>query len=158
MAMLCLGIDPGTQVMGYGLVERLPRPRLVEAGTIRARRGDTLERRLALLYAELDGLLGLHCVERAALEHAYVGRNVQSAIAIGAARGIALAALGKRRVPVESLMVPKLRQRMVGRANASKADAAAAVGAMLGIDVSGAPADVTDALLLALGCRLRDAA
>lgn len=150
--MLVLGIDPGSQVMGYGLVERLARPRLVEAGTIKARAGQPLEARLAFLQAEFDLLLGQHPIEHAAIEHAFVRANVQAALVLGAARGIVLASLARRRIPVVSLMVPALRARFTGRLSATKADAAAAVGAALGIDTGGAPSDATDALLLALGC------
>jgi crossover junction endodeoxyribonuclease RuvC len=152
--MLVLGIDPGTKVMGYGLVERLPRPKLVEAGTIRAPRSGDLPERLAFLQGELDLLLGQFPIERAAIEHAFFGRNVQSAIVLGAARGIALASLARRRIPVASIMVPALRAKITGRKGATKAEAAAAVSVLLGIDTNGAPSDATDALLLAIGCEL----
>lgn len=152
--MIVIGIDPGTKVLGYAIVDRSPTPALIDAGVIKARATDAMSLRLALIQGELDRLLGEHAIEHAAVEHAFVGKGAQAAIAVGAARGIVLASLGRRRIPVQQFMVPNLRARMGLSKQATKESVAAYVGKILRIDTSTAPLDATDAMLLALGAQI----
>jgi crossover junction endodeoxyribonuclease RuvC len=153
--MLVIGLDPGTKVLGYAIIERTPAPRFVDGGIIKAKAARPIEERLAFLQGELDVLLGEHTVERAGVEMAYVGKGPQAALAVGCARGIVLASVGRRRIALENFAVPNLRARFCGSRSATKEQVRDVVGRMLRQDFAGAPLDMTDAVLLALAVSIQ---
>src|SRR5512137_2820650 len=99
--MLTLGIDPGTAITGYGLVEgRGDRLTLVECGIITTPAGAPLPRRLYALHAGLTRLVQEHHPESAAVEELFFARNARTALAVGHARGVVLLALTAVDVPI----------------------------------------------------------
>src|SRR5205823_11920232 len=95
--MIVLGIDPGTASTGYGVVHgEGSRLRALASGVIRTRAGLALERRLVEVHGRIGELLDRFGPEAIAVEELYFGANVQTAFAVGQARGVALLAAGER--------------------------------------------------------------
>ncbi|MCC6465340.1 MAG: crossover junction endodeoxyribonuclease RuvC [Planctomycetes bacterium] len=144
-----LGIDPGTRIAGWACVERRgPRLHLVEAGVIRTK-GDDPAARLACLHAGLLDVarrLGPHV---AAIEEAFAGRNQRTALKIGEARGVALAAAGAAGLQVTGYAPRSIKQAVTGNGGADKDQVARMVALLLGRNVDG-PSDCTDACAVAI--------
>ncbi|MGH7150520.1 MAG: crossover junction endodeoxyribonuclease RuvC [Planctomycetota bacterium] len=147
-----LGIDPGTRVSGYGILEVSTRgPRYRASGTIRSpHAGATPGDRLRALR---DGLLQVfrkHRPDVVALETPFVGRNVRSALRIGEARGVILLTASEAGVPVHEYAPAEVKRSVVGHGGASKPQVASLVQVWLGLPSPPRPADAADALGLAL--------
>ena len=146
-----LGIDPGTAVMGYGALRWVGRrPRIVEAGTIEAKRGRELPERLAFLLGGLEDVLDATGPAVVVVERAFIGRNVQTALRLGEGRGIVLASAARRGLVVAEVTPAEVKRALVGNGQAEKSQVAAMVGRELEVDLDGSPADTTDALAVAL--------
>jgi len=151
-----LGIDPGSRVTGWGVVEREGSAfRHVGSGTIGLPTGDGLEARLALLHEECRRLLAAWTPSAVVLERAFVARNVQSAFRLGEARGAVLAAVGAAAIPLHEYAPAAVKLATAGHGAAPKDAVGRGVVAQLGIDGPLAP-DASDALALAL-CHLQQA-
>ncbi len=146
-----LGIDPGTRVLGYGLVcGSAHAPRLVEAGVLRTRAQLDLAARLHHLLTGLEELIAELRPDVVVVERAFAGRNVQSALRLGECRGLALALAARAGARVEELSPAQAKRSLVGSGAATKGEVARMVGARLGIDTAAGGLDATDALALAL--------
>jgi crossover junction endodeoxyribonuclease RuvC len=178
--MRILGIDPGTVVVGFGCVEQagaagpsappalppmalrvgnLVRPgggggpvRLVEAGALRLPRRAPLSERLHELAAGMRALLERLAPAEVALEEAFFGKSVQSALRIGEARGVVLAEAARRGVPVFQFAPARVKRVVAGNGAAGKEAIARMAAQWLGLARPPMPRDVTDALAVAL-CR-----
>ncbi|MCC7509862.1 MAG: crossover junction endodeoxyribonuclease RuvC [Planctomycetes bacterium] len=145
-----LGVDPGTRVVGWAVVQQQGRSfRLVACGAIRAR-GETLEQRLAMIHAGLLDAARLHSAAEAAVEEVFAGKNMKSALAIGQGRGVALAALGTAGLTVSSYAAKVIKRAVTGNGSASKDQVARMVALQLGLARPPEPADITDACAVAL--------
>ncbi|MEO2093473.1 MAG: crossover junction endodeoxyribonuclease RuvC [bacterium] len=148
---IILGIDPGTRVCGYGaIVEAADGPRLLAAGVLRPTGGRDVPLRLASLRRETDRLLERLRPKVVVVESAFAAVNVQSALRIGEARGVILAAAALTGARVEQYAPAVAKKTLIGNGNASKEQTAAIVANMLGLAEPPEPLDVTDALSLAL--------
>ncbi|MBI4329256.1 MAG: crossover junction endodeoxyribonuclease RuvC [Chloroflexi bacterium] len=149
--MRVLGIDPGTVVMGYGVLDLLAdEVSLVESGVLRASPRLPLPQRLLHLQQGLDALLDRLVPEAVAVERPFVARNVRSAFAIGEARGIALLAAAKRGLPIAEYPPARVRSEVSGYGGSDKAQVARVLGLQLGVSLEGSRLDATDALAVAL--------
>jgi crossover junction endodeoxyribonuclease RuvC len=155
--MMICGLDPGLQRTGYGIIE--PRPRgemkIVDAGLIRSNPDDPLPDRLMQLYDELSRLLGEHKLEAVAVEELYSHyAHPRTAILMGHARGIILLAARRHNLQVMNLSATKIKKALTGSGHAGKLQIQSAVFARFKIkaDSDKVPADVTDALAIALCC------
>ncbi len=157
--MIALGIDPGTAVCGFGVVA-LDRGalRLVDAGCIRTDADETDAERLRRLHAALRTIVAEHRPERIAIERLFFQRNVQTAMTVGQARGVALLAASEAGVPIDEPTPNEVKQAVCGNGAADKRQVAAMVERLLGISLERVPDDATDALALAIGCAYRAAA
>ena len=91
--MIILGIDPGTAMLGYGLIERVgPRLRAIDYGVIATPSDMPLPQRLAAIHMELTDLIALHAPVLMGVERLFFTKNVQTAFAVGQARGVVLLA------------------------------------------------------------------
>lgn len=145
-----LGLDPGTRRAGWGAIVVAPGgPRLVACGTLDAPRARPPAERLAFLADALEVLLERLRPRVVALEGAFAARNVQSALRIGEARGIVLAAAARRGIEVDEIAPASAKRAVVGHGAASKDQVAAMVAQLLGARLE-TPLDATDALALAL--------
>ena len=151
--MLILGVDPGLQRTGYALVEAgggRP-PRLVEAGVVRADAKQALEVRLRDIHQGLRDVLDEFAPDVMAVEQLFsTYAHPRTAILMGHARGVIFLAAGEADVPVESYAPNRVKQAVTNSGHAGKQQVGRAVQAALGLATVPEPADVTDALAIAL--------
>jgi crossover junction endodeoxyribonuclease RuvC len=148
-----MGIDPGTATCGFGVVElRDGTLRLVDAGVIRTGPDETDAARLSRLHAALSGLLAEHRPERIGVERLFFQRNVQTAMAVGQARGVALLVAAQAGLPVDEPTPNEVKQQICGNGSADKVQVASMVARLLSVPLDGVPDDATDALAVAIGC------
>jgi len=151
-----LGIDPGSRLTGWGVVElRGADFRHVASGTIVLAPSDPLGVRLARLHAECRRLLAAWAPAAVVLERAFLARNVQSAFRLGEARGAVLAAAGGTATPLHEYAPATVKLATVGHGQADKRAVGRGIALRLGL---AAPpgTDAADALALAL-CHLQQA-
>jgi crossover junction endodeoxyribonuclease RuvC len=154
--VIALGIDPGTARCGFGVVALDEgRLRLIDAGVIRTETGETDADRLQSLHAALLQLLGLHQPQRVGVERLFFQRNVQTAMAVGQARGVALLVAAQAGLIVDEPTPNEVKQAVCGNGAADKEQVAAMVARLLGVSLDGVPDDATDALAVAIGCAYR---
>lgn len=157
--MITLGIDPGTAICGFGLVSLDgPRLRIVDAGVIRTPAAASDAVRLHQLHASLSQLMAEHRPARVGIERLFFQRNVQTAMAVGQARGVALLVAADARVAIDEPTPNEVKQAICGNGSADKQQVAAMVERLLGLSLAGVPDDATDALAIAIGCAYRAAA
>ncbi|RMH03836.1 MAG: hypothetical protein D6702_04640 [Planctomycetota bacterium] len=147
-----LGVDPGTRIAGWGVVvEEAPgRLRRLASGVWRLDRRQPAAVRLARLQELAAAALREWRPDRLALEAAFFGRNARSALRLGEARGVILAAAAAAGVEVVELPPALVKRRVGGGGAVSKEGLAALVAAQLGFEPRSGPADETDALAVAL--------
>ena len=149
--MRVLGIDPGTAILGWGVVEQDGgRLQAVAYGAIRTPSHMAGEGRLNLLYDGLGAILNEYRPERAAVEELFFGHNVKTAIHVGQARGVCLLALAKAGVPFAELKPSEVKLAVAGYGAADKTQIERMVVKLLGLDQVPKPDDVADALAIAL--------
>jgi crossover junction endodeoxyribonuclease RuvC len=154
--VIALGIDPGTARCGFGVVALDDgRLRLVDAGVIRTEMSGSDADRLRALHLALTQLLGLHQPQRVGVERLFFQRNVQTAMAVGQARGVALLAAAEAGLLVDEPTPNEVKQAVCGNGAADKGQVAAMVARLLGVAMDGVPDDATDALAVAIGCAYR---
>ena len=144
---------------GFGVVSLDEgRLRLVDAGVVRTdpARGDAA--RLAELHAALSQLMVLHRPQRVGVERLFFQRNVQTAMAVGQARGVALLVAAQAGLAVDEPTPNEVKQAVCGNGAAEKSQVAAMVARLLDVTLDGVPDDATDALAVAIGCAYRGAA
>lgn len=152
--MRILGIDPGSLVTGYGVVDyRGTKPLLVDAGVIRLNGKTPLEDRLVELEAELDTLVGETKPDICAVEQLYAHYNhPRTAILMGHARGVILLVARRRGVRVEQFAANRVKISVSGHGHASKSQMQKAIQAQWKLAKPPEPPDVADALAVALCC------
>ncbi len=156
--VIALGIDPGTATLGFGVVALEDgRLRLVDAGCIRTSSSQTDAERLRQIHQSLALLLDEHRPQRIAIERLYFQRNVQTAMTVGQARGVALLVAAQRGLPIDEPTPNEVKQSVCGNGSADKQQVATMVARLLGVNLAGVADDATDALALAIGCCYRAA-
>jgi crossover junction endodeoxyribonuclease RuvC len=144
---------------GFGVVAlHEGRLRLVDAGVVRTSSNDEDAVRLRQLHEAIGRLLGEHRPARVGIERLFFQRNVQTAMAVGQARGIALLAVAQAGLPVDEPTPNEVKQAVCGNGAADKRQVAAMVERLLGVRLGSVPDDATDALAIAIGCAYRAAA
>lgn len=154
--MFVLGIDPGLTATGYGLVRSGNPERAVSAGVIRTSPDLPLAERLALLFDGLTGLISEHRPEVVALETVFTNRNLNTAISVGRASGVAILAAARAGLQVSEYAPTAVKAAVTGDGTARKQAVGAMVARLLHLDAPPSPADAADALAVAL-CHLRSA-
>jgi crossover junction endodeoxyribonuclease RuvC len=150
--VIALGIDPGTATCGFGVVSLLDgRLRLLDAGVIRTPADETDASRLRQLPAALAALVTQHQPQRVGVERLFFQRNVQTAMAVGQARGVALLVAAEAQLPVDEPTPNEVKQAICGNGAADKRQVAAMVARLLALSLDGVPDDATDALAVAIG-------
>jgi crossover junction endodeoxyribonuclease RuvC len=157
--VIAIGIDPGTATLGYGVVALESNTlRLVDAGVVRTAAVQTDAERLSALESALGSLVAEHRPDRMAVERLFFQRNVQTAMAVGQARGVALLVAAHHSLPVDEPTPNEVKQAVCGNGAADKRQVAAMVSRLLNVTLRGATDDATDALAAAIGCLYRAAA
>ncbi len=149
--MVTLGIDPGTANTGYGVVARRGgRLAALDGGVIETRAGTAPERRLATIFAAIEALLDEHAPDAVALEDLYFGANVQSAFAVGQARGVVMLAAGRRGIPCSGYTPQQVKGAVCGNGRADKGQVIRMVQTLLALPHPPAPDHAADALAVAV--------
>ena len=148
--MRILGIDPGSRHCGFGLVvaER-GRTRYLASGRITLPTAVHLSERLSRLHDGLAEMITRHAPDSAAVEKVFFAKNVKSALSLGQARGVVLAALASAGIPVQEYSALEIKKAVVGYGRADKAQIQNMVVALLGLR-SRPSEDEADALAVAL--------
>jgi crossover junction endodeoxyribonuclease RuvC len=157
--VIALGIDPGTAVCGFGVVSLEDgRLRMIDAGVVRTTSAETDAERLRLLHGALTELVGAHRPGRMGVERLFFQRNVQTAMAVGQARGVALLVAAEAGLSVDEPTPNEVKQAVCGNGAADKSQVATMVARLLSVTLDRVPDDATDALAVAIGCVYRAAA
>lgn len=152
--MFVLGIDPGVSRCGYGAVVReRAGARAVSAGVITTPPSDPLPERLAALAGELAGLVAEYRPDVVVVERVFFQTNARTAMSVGQASGLALAAAAAAGCVVAQYTANEVKQAVTGYGAATKAQVQKMVQALLNLPAPPRPPDVADALALAL-CHL----
>ncbi len=155
--MVVIGMDPGSQITGYGLVSITAgeAPRHIACGAIRtSSRGDFFAR-LKQIYDEVAQLIVLYQPDQAALEDIFYARNARSSLLLGQARAAAVLAALNGGVPVSAYSPSEVKMAVTGRGSAAKEQVRYMVEQLLGVTFGNESLDVSDALAIALCHALR---
>jgi crossover junction endodeoxyribonuclease RuvC len=148
---MILGIDPGTIVMGYGLLHvknNVLTP--VGIGVIKLDKFDDHALRLKKIFDRTISIIDEFRPDELAIEAPFFGKNVQSMLKLGRAQGVAIAAALSRNIPVTEYSPRKIKMSITGNGNASKEQVAGMLHQILGLGKEKDPLDATDALGAAL--------
>ncbi|MDE6256376.1 MAG: crossover junction endodeoxyribonuclease RuvC [Muribaculaceae bacterium] len=148
-----MGIDPGTNVMGYGVLGiNGKKPEVIVMGVIELSKFESHYKRLHRIYERVSGLVSQYLPDEMAIEAPFYGKNVQSMLKLGRAQGVAMAAALMRDIPIAEYAPLSIKQAVTGRGSASKEQVAEMLKRMLNIPAENMPKllDATDALAAAL--------
>ncbi|MGD9692305.1 MAG: crossover junction endodeoxyribonuclease RuvC [Phycisphaerales bacterium] len=161
--MRILGVDPGLRLTGYACLDMRPdvphlQPSIVEAGVFRLRQGTSVSERLVELERDLQDLLDRVEPTHAAVEGLFAHyKRPTTAVAMGHARGVILLCLRRAGLEIAELKPTRVKKSLTGFGHASKAQVQSAVAAQLSLPAPPTPADVADAIAIAL-CAARSRA
>ncbi len=148
---IILGIDPGTSIMGYGIIKITDsRPFLVCLGIIELYKFTDHYIKLRKLYERTTQLIDQYHPDELAIEAPFYGRNVQSMLLLGRAQGVAISAALNRSIPIFEYAPRKIKLSITGYGNASKEQVASLLQSILKIDKIPKNLDATDGLAVAL--------
>jgi crossover junction endodeoxyribonuclease RuvC len=148
--VIVLGIDPGTASLGYGIVERIAgRLREVDHGCLTTSPDTSLPERLLEIHALVDELISLHEPDLLGVERLFFSRNVQTAFAVGQARGVVLLAAAQHGTPVREATPNEVKSAITGYGAADKEQVQRMVQMVLGMSELPRPDDAADALAIA---------
>lgn len=154
--MFVLGIDPGLTATGYGLIRSTPRPTAEAAGVIRTASELPIGQRLTILHRGLVDLIDDYQPDDVALETVFTNRNLNTAISVGRASGVAILAAAQAGLEVSEYAPTAVKAAVTGDGAADKEAVAAMVARLLRLTDPPSPADAADALAVAM-CHLRSA-
>lgn len=154
--MFVLGIDPGLSITGYGVVKGPHPPKAILAGVIRTEAETPMPKRLFELHVGISQVIADVQPDVIALESVFTNRNLQTAISVGRASGIALLAAAEADVPVFEYVPTAIKSAVTGDGSANKKQVQQMVARLLNLDEAPKPADAADALAIAI-CHLRAA-
>ncbi len=148
---IILGIDPGTLVMGYGLISvNKSNVTLIEMGVLQLSKHKDHAERLHLIFKKMESLIKIHRPVAVAIEAPFFGKNVQSMLKLGRAQGVAIAAAMASGLHAVEYAPRKIKQSITGRGNATKEQVWKMLGHTLNITEDVRFMDATDAVAVAL--------
>jgi crossover junction endodeoxyribonuclease RuvC len=152
--MKILGIDPGLQLTGYGVIDYdIRRPQLVDAGVIRLDAKQSVAERLVELERELDQILLEHKPQTVAIEQLYAHyAHPRTAIIMGHARGVILLVAQRHKCTINEISANRVKKNLTGNGHAGKVQMQRAIQALWNLPTPPEPPDVADALAIALCC------
>ena len=149
---IILGIDPGTTVMGYGLLRIVgTKPEMIAMGVIDLRKCKDHDLKLKHIHERVLGVIDSYLPDELAIEAPFFGKNVQSMLKLGRAQGVAMAAALSRDIPITEYAPLKIKMAITGKGQASKEQVADMLQRMLRIPKEEMPTfmDATDGLAAA---------
>ncbi len=148
---IILGIDPGTNVMGYGLIHcKGEKMSVIQFGVIHLSKYKNHEIKLKKIFERVTELLKEYLPDEVALEAPFFGKNVQSMLKLGRAQGVAMAAALNRNMPIHEYAPKRVKQSVTGNGNASKEQVANMIQTLLKFEDAPKLLDATDALAVAI--------
>jgi len=157
--VLCLGIDPGTAVTGYGVV-RCATPgggslALVECGVIRTRARDDLPARLSEIFDGIRELIARHNPVMVAVEDVFYQKNVRTTLTLGHARGVILLAAQQASLQIHEYAPADIKKAIVGNGSATKEQVQFMLTQLLRLKSAPEPSDASDGVAAAVTCLMR---
>jgi crossover junction endodeoxyribonuclease RuvC len=146
---IILGIDPGTNLMGYGVIKVVgTKASMLAMGIIDLRKYGDSYLKLGRIFERVSGIIDSYCPDELAIEAPFFGKNVQTMLKLGRAQGVAMAAAMSRQVPITEYAPTKIKMAITGNGSAGKEQVADMLRRMLNIDEKEMPRfmDATDAL------------
>ncbi|MFN8497544.1 MAG: crossover junction endodeoxyribonuclease RuvC [Anaerolineae bacterium] len=149
--MRVMGVDPGTAICGWGMIDSDgDNATLVDYGAVTTEAGTPLAQRLHTVYWQLDELIRRYKPDALAVEQLFFSKNVTTALAVGHARGVVLLAAANEGVAIHEYRPMEVKQAIVGYGKATKDQMQQMVRMILGLDDIPRPDDAADALAIAL--------
>jgi len=148
---IILGIDPGTTLMGYGIIKGVGKePLYMDMGIVDLKKGGDHYMKLRKIYESTIGLMEKYMPDEVALEAPFFGKNVQSMLKLGRAQGVAMAAVLTRDIPVFEYAPRKIKQAITSAGDASKEQVAGMLSRMFNLKEIPKNLDATDGLAVAV--------
>jgi len=148
---IILGIDPGTTVMGYGIISVTGnKMTMLALGVLKLSKYDDHPLRLKIIFDRMISLIEQYHPDELSIEAPFFGKNVQSMLKLGRAQGVAIAAALSRSLPVTEYSPRKIKQSITGKGAASKEQVAAMLVQLLNIPFAPEALDATDGLAAAV--------
>jgi crossover junction endodeoxyribonuclease RuvC len=144
-----IGIDPGSRVTGYGIIDQQgQRIRYVASGCIRVE-GESIAERLGVIFEGVSRIIGEYNPEEMAVEQVFMNKNADSALKLGQARGAAICAGVTRAIPVAEFAARAIKLAVVGKGGAAKEQVQHMICVLLSLEQR-PPSDAADALAVAI--------
>jgi crossover junction endodeoxyribonuclease RuvC len=155
---IILGVDPGTRIMGYGLIAvQKKQMKLIQYGVIHLSKYSNHEIKLKKIFERITSIIDEYLPDEMALEAPFYGKNVQSMLKLGRAQGVAMAAALAREIPIVEYEPKKVKMSVTGNGNSSKEQVAHMLRILLKFEHDPEQLlDATDALAVAV-CHLNQA-
>ena len=148
---IILGIDPGTSIMGYGLIKIVNKNmRFIQLNELNLKKYDDHYLKLKHIFERTVELIDTHNPDEIAIEAPFFGKNVQSMLKLGRAQGVAMAAGLSRQVPITEYSPKKIKMAITGNGNASKEQVAKMLQSVLQLKELPKNLDSTDGLAAAV--------
>ena len=156
--MRVIGIDPGTAITGWGVVEGGDGNdlQMVAAGVVRTAAGTPLPQRLQIIYNDLTALIKKWQPETSAIEELFFSKNAKTALAVGHGRGVAMLALANANLSIAEYKPLEVKQAVTGYGGADKKQIQQMVKLLLSLEDIPRPDDAADALAIAI-CHVHSA-
>lgn len=149
--MLALGIDPGTAICGFGIVDmQASRLKPIHFGAILTDKSYSDQDRLAIVYDELTNIVKQYKPDIMAVEQLFFNRNVTTAITVGQARGVILLVAAHQKIKLAEYTPLQVKQAVTGYGRATKEQVTFMVQRLLSIKEKPRPDDVSDALAVSI--------
>lgn len=146
-----LGIDPGTVIMGYGLIHiQGKQMKMLSMGVIKLDKMKDHPTRLKKIFDRTVEIIREYHPDEMAIEAPFFGKNVQSMLKLGRAQGVAIAAALSQNIPISEYSPKKIKQSITGNGNASKEQVSGMLENLLQAKMEGFPLDATDGLAAAV--------
>ncbi|GAB3956886.1 crossover junction endodeoxyribonuclease RuvC [Spirosoma harenae] len=148
---IILGVDPGTQVAGYGIISvKSGAMTMIQYGVVQLTKYTTYQLKLQKLYETILRLVDEYHPDEMAIEDPFFGKNVQAMLKLGRAQGVVMAAALSRNIPIVEYAPRRIKQSVTGNGNATKEQVSHMVSHLLGENLNPQFFDATDALAIAV--------
>lgn len=148
---IILGIDPGTTIMGFGLIKVVGKNmQFIQMNELDLKKYSDHYLKLKLIFERTIELIDTHNPDEIAIEAPFFGKNVQSMLKLGRAQGVAMAAGLSREIPITEYLPKKIKMAITGNGNASKEQVAKMLQSLLGLKTLPKNLDATDGLAAAV--------
>lgn len=146
-----LGVDPGTNILGYGIIEVANKQlSLIDLGVVQLKGAGSQPEKLKQIFVQLHVIISEFEPQQMAIEAPFYGKNIQSMFKLGRAQGVAIAAGITKGLEITEYSPKKIKQSVTGNGNAAKEQVAAMLQSILKVDLSEQYLDATDALATAV--------